>query len=152
MKKRFTFVSLLAVLIAVSITGVAAAKGYMHYAQQAQEQEFAKSKPDRHLNVHYYGFQVKVLNPGLNPNRDRVVRIRDLGPDVWELVQDLEPTSATLQVNDQPLVQLQPNSQQELEVVVPASWLSLITDNQATLKVFHGNKELSSISLEGMFF
>jgi len=152
MKNRFSIVTLLAVLTALSISGAAVAKGYLHYAEQAQEQEFANSKPDRHLNVHYYGYQIKVLNPGLNPSRDRVVRIRDLGVDVLNLVQDLEPTSASLQVNDQPLLQLQPNAQQELEAVVPASWLSMLGSNTAVLTVYHNNQVLNAIQLEGMFF
>lgn len=145
-------VTLMAMLLAVSITGAAVAKGYLHTVQQAQEQEFAKSKPDRHLNVHYYGYQIKVLNPGLNPARDRIVRIRDLGPEVMNLVQDLEPTAATLKVNDYEVVQLQPNSQQELEAAIPASWLNLVASNTATLTVMSGNHVMNTISLKGMFF
>jgi hypothetical protein len=152
MKNRFSLVTVLAALIALSISGAAVAKGILHYAEQAQEQDFAKSKPDRHLNIHSYGYQIKVLNPGLNPGRDRVVRIRDLGTEVYNLVRDLEPTSATLQVNDQPELQLQPNAQQELEAVVPATWLSMITSNTAVLTVYHNNQVMNSIKLEGMFF
>lgn len=152
MKKRISIVTVLATLLTLALTGAVAAQGMLYFAHQAQEQEFAKSKPDRHLNVHGYGYQVRVLNPGLNPNRDRVVRIRDLGPMVMNLQQDLEPTAATLKVNSQPQLQLHFNSQDELEAVVPAAWLSLIQSNQATLTVYHGNQVLNSVSLEGMFF
>jgi hypothetical protein len=152
MKNNLSIVPFLLTVAVLLGSGVAVAKSVLHFAEQAQEQEFAGAKSSRQLNVHFYGYQIKVLNPGLNPQRDRVVRIRDLGPTVSNLQKDLDPTAAKLTVNSHPALDLLPNSQGELEAIIPASWLSLITDNTASLTVFHNQKTLNKISLEGMFF
>jgi hypothetical protein len=145
-------VSLLLLLASLLAVGSLAAQGILHWAQQAQEQSFALAKDSKWITAHKFGIQAKVSNPIGNPQRDRVVTIRDLGPDIADLVEDLAPTAATLQINDRPPLALQFNSSGELEATVPAAWVNLLQRNRADLEVFHQGHLLVKFQLEGMFF
>jgi hypothetical protein len=150
MKSKTVILTLL--LASLLVVGSLTAQGIRYWAQQSQEQGFARSKDSKWITAHKYGIQAKVLNPKNNPLRTRVVQVLDLGPDIADLIDDLEPTSASLKVNDQAPVELQRNANGILELSVPADWLNLIQSNRAELQVLHQGHLLVNFQLAGMFF
>ena len=152
MKKPITFIPAIAILAVLLVSGALAVEGIKLIAQQAQDAGFAKERSSKVLTVHHYGIQAEVLNPGLDPKKDRIVRVHDLGSNISFLEEDLAPTSAVLKVNSYPTQSLEFNAQGVLEARIPASWLSLISSNDSNLTVFHNGQTLSKINLEGVFF
>ncbi|HJM38720.1 MAG TPA: hypothetical protein QGG59_01260 [Planctomycetota bacterium] len=118
-----------------------------------QEATFAKKSQEIVVNVHRYGVGVAVINPTQTPGLSREIQIRDLGPDVKDLVEDRQPTTAWAWVNNQPPVAFQPAGRDTLRLVIPKHWLRLFGRNEVHVSAWDNQGiALVQTSLDGTFF
>lgn len=91
----------------------------------------------RWLTAHAYGVQLR-LDPLAHGREGYRLYVRDLGPELDYLIQDLAPTKARIDVAGHAPRWLAPNPDGDLVVDLPASW-GRTQSIDAVVRVFHGS-------------
>ncbi len=120
---------------------------------QVQEWGFALQAPQRELNFHWHGIGIVVPNPSKTNGLDRRIMVKDLGPELKDLVDDQIPNAATVEVNGNQALDFVTTSNGNLRVKIPAQHLNAFSANQVLLKVFDTNGNLIiNTDIAGLYF
>jgi len=110
----------------------------------------AASAPDawsRALVVHCHGIEIAARSAGAPPGC-LLVTVRDLGPGVPDLTEDLPPTDATLTVNAAAPIALDPAGPGELRGVLPLVLLRPWFSDDVHLEVRSDARVLLTLDLD----
>ncbi|MDP6850292.1 MAG: hypothetical protein QGH51_03350 [Planctomycetota bacterium] len=118
-----------------------------------QEIAFSNQMPEVTANIHRFGVGVAVINPSKTPGLSREVQIRDLGPELKDLIDDRVPATAWAWVNHHPPLAFQQADPSTLKLQIPQNWLNAFSKNEVHVTAwdYQGNAILQA-SLDGMFF
>jgi hypothetical protein len=121
------------------------------WALSAQEPaDTPRPHAPRWLTVHEYGIQVHVEPPSVG-QRNWLLTVRDLGPQVPHLRVDLAPTAAQLQVAGKGRLHLQVQANGDLQVAVPPSWVFAHAAPQVQLLVQSQSASLLNCKIQSLF-
>lgn len=102
---------------------------------------------ERTLVLHRYGVELGVRAAGAPPGFLRV-SVRDLGPGVPGLAEDLPPTAATLTVNGAAPAPLEPGPAGELHGLLPLAALRPWLSDRVLLEVHSDLRRLCAVDLD----
>ncbi|MBT3339758.1 MAG: hypothetical protein HOM34_01745 [Planctomycetes bacterium] len=145
-------IGLSALLLAAFLSSDLSSQAASSLSQASQEKTFAQAKDAHIFNVHRYGIGVVVHNPLKSKHFSRRIDVRDLGPNCTYLYEDLEPTKATVRVNDNYILALHPDGRGGLTGDVPHSVLGALQTNEVLIDVYHQSRLLFTHSFTATFF